>query len=190
MKSANLYRLVLACLTLILVSCGDDQTNTANNRSDISSELRTIASEPVSSISSDHQDHKVTVYKSPTCGCCTEWVEHLDKAGFHPLVKHPNNLNSIKGQFNIESQYQSCHTAVHQAGNEQYVFEGHIPVKFIQQFLKNPPAGATGLTVPGMPLGSPGMEVQQRFTPYTIYQLNAGGEPTVFATVSSMEEQY
>lgn len=175
MLNSNLYRLVLACLTLILVSCGDDQAKTANNSQEISS---------------DHQDYKVSVYKSPTCGCCAEWVEHLDEAGFHPLVKHPDNLNSIKDQFNIEPHYQSCHTAVHQTGNEQYVFEGHIPVKFIQQFLKNPPTGATGLAVPGMPLGSPGMEVQQRFTPYTIYQLNAGEEPTVFATVSNMEEQY
>jgi len=130
--------------------------------------------------------HTTTVYKSPTCGCCGRWIEHLESAGFHPLVKHPKNLNTIKNQFNIEPQYQSCHTAVH----NDYVFEGHIPVKFIQQFLANPPAGAAGLAVPAMPLGSPGMEAGQRFTPYTVYQLNMDGEPTVYATISRIQEQY
>ena len=132
------------------------------------------------------KSESLTVYKSPTCGCCGKWVKHVEKAGFHPLVKHPNNLSTIKNQFNIEPQYQSCHTAVH----SEYVFEGHIPVKFIQQFLDNPPTGATGLAVPAMPAGTPGMEAGQRFTPYTIYQLNADGEPSVFASVSRMEEQY
>ena len=127
-----------------------------------------------------------TVYKSPTCGCCGRWIEHLEEAGFHPLVKHPKNLKTIKNQLNIERQYQSCHTTVH----DDYVFEGHIPVKFIQQFLANPPTGAAGLAVPAMPLGSPGMEAGNRFTPYTVYQLNKDGASTVFATVSRMEEQY
>ena len=129
---------------------------------------------------------QMTVYKSPTCGCCAEWVEHLEKAGFHPLVKHPDNLNAIKQQLAIAPEYQSCHTAVY--GN--FIFEGHIPVKFIQQFLNNPPKGAKGLSVPAMPLGSPGMEMGNRFTPYTVYQLNIDGKHTVFTRVSRFEDQY
>lgn len=189
MKKSSMNRLLLACLTLILTGCGE-KTSTANNSLELSEQTDTAVPKSVLSTASNRHDNQIAVYKSPTCGCCSAWVDHVEDAGFHPLVKHPDNLSDIKDQFNVEPQYQSCHTAVHQAGDEQYVFEGHIPVKFIQQFLKNPPTGAIGLAVPGMPLGSPGMEVQQRFTPYTIYQLNEKGEPTVFAMISSMEEQY
>lgn len=126
------------------------------------------------------------VYKSPNCGCCGAWVDHIEQAGYSAKIQHPKDLNTIKDQLGVSPVYQSCHTAVHGG----YVFEGHIPVKFIQQFLDNPPAAATGLAVPAMPLGSPGMEAGQRFTPYTVYQLNTDGEPTVFATISRMEEQY
>ena len=94
--------------------------------------------------------------------------------------------DAIKQQLGITNRYRSCHTAVY----KDFVFEGHIPAKFIQQFVANPPANAIGLAVPGMPLGSPGMEVEDRFNPYTIYQVNADGEPTVFAMIDNMADQY
>ncbi len=128
----------------------------------------------------------LTVYKSPSCGCCSAWVEHMQNAGFHTAVEHPNNLQAIKRKLGIKPQYQSCHTAVH----NDFIFEGHIPVKFIQQFLDNPPKGAIGLSVPAMPAGSPGMEMGNRFTPYTIYQLQQDGTQQVFATVSQAKEQF
>jgi len=128
----------------------------------------------------------ITVYKSPSCGCCGAWVDHIEQSGFNTTIKHYQDLNAVKKQLDVPPSYQACHTAAY----GEYVFEGHIPSKFIQQFLNNPPTNASGLAVPAMPLGSPGMEVGQRFTPYTIYQLNGDDEPTVFVTVSRMEEQY
>ena len=163
----TLLVLLLSCLTITIAGCADEQAHDSN-------------------ITAASAATAVTVYKSPTCGCCADWVEHIEGAGFQSLVEHPSNLDAIKAQFNIPAQYQSCHTAVH----GEFVFEGHIPVKYIQQFLDNPPAHATGLAVPAMPLGSPGMEAGKRFTPYTIYQLNADGKTTVFAKIARLEEQY
>ena len=179
MKITKNLGLLLALLVVALTGCADSGEQTSEPK---------ISESNISSakVTDTKTTQPVIVYKSPKCGCCSEWVEHLEKAGFHPLVKHPEDLSVIKSQFNIESQYQSCHTDVH----GDFVFEGHIPAKFIQKFLDNPPSGATGLAVPAMPLGSPGMEMGERFTPYTVYQLNDNGQLTIFAEVSRMEDQY
>ena len=103
------------------------------------------------------------VHKTPTCGCCKKWVKHLEDNSFSMMIKDHQNLKKIKTQYSIEPKYQSCHTAVSKEG---YIFEGHIPSKFIKNFLADPEPNAIGLSVPGMPLGSPGMEVEGRFMPY------------------------
>jgi hypothetical protein len=157
---------LIASLMAVLISCSDDSLKYAET---------SLAIDPV-----------MKVYKSPTCGCCGAWVENAQAAGFQTLVEHPDDLDAIKQQLGITNRYRSCHTAVY----KDFVFEGHIPAKFIQQFIANPPANAIGLAVPGMPLGSPGMEVEDRFNPYTIYQVNADGEPTVFAMIDNMADQY
>lgn len=131
-------------------------------------------------------DKPMLVYKNPTCGCCGAWIEHLEQAGFHPIAKHPKDLNNIKEEWNIEARYQSCHTAI----KDGFVFEGHIPAKYIRQFLNNPPANARGLAVPAMPLGSPGMEMGRRFSPYIIYQLQNDGSQTVFAEIKEFKDQH
>ncbi len=148
--------------------------------------------EAVSGHAADVQDHspgkiRLEVYKSPTCGCCAKWVEHAEAAGFETAVHHPQDLNRIKIDHAIAPRYQSCHTAVSEGG---YVFEGHIPARFIREFFKSPPKGAVGLAVPGMPAGSPGMEMGNRFSPYQILLLKANGESEVFAEVRSAREQY
>ena len=120
------------------------------------------------------------VHKTPTCGCCKKWVKHLEANSFSTMIKDHQNLQKVKEQHSIKPKYQSCHTAVSQDG---YVFEGHIPSKFIKQFLANPEADAIGLTVPGMPLGSPGMEVEGRFTPYDVLVLYKDGSSKVYAEV-------
>jgi len=96
------------------------------------------------------------------------------------MIKDHQNLQKVKEQYSIQSKYQSCHTAVSQDG---YIFEGHIPSKFIKQFLANPQTDAIGLSVPGMPLGSPGMEVEGRFMPYDVLVLYKDGSSKVFAKV-------
>lgn len=126
------------------------------------------------------------VYKSETCGCCGAWVEHIEQAGFAAPVHHPADLNQVKAGHGIAPRYQSCHTAVSKEG---YVFEGHVPARYVEQFLQNPPAGAIGLAVPGMPVGSPGMEVGDRFSPYKVLLLNADGSSAVYAQVNSPQDQ-
>ncbi|WP_419555239.1 DUF411 domain-containing protein [Pseudoalteromonas luteoviolacea] len=130
---------------------------------------------------------KLKVYKTPTCGCCVKWLSHLSQQGITHQVYDLQDLGNVKSQLNIKPRYQSCHTGVSDGG---YVFEGHVPAKFIKQFLATPVKGAIGLSVPAMPLGSPGMEVGQRFHPYQVLVLMADGSSQVFAEISKYEEQF
>tara|TARA_A100001015_G_scaffold116708_1_gene129481 strand:+ start:3888 stop:4358 length:471 start_codon:yes stop_codon:yes gene_type:complete len=120
------------------------------------------------------------VHKTPTCGCCKKWVKHLEANSFSTMIKDHQNLIKVKEKYSIKPKYQSCHTA---ASKDGYIFEGHIPSKFIKQFLANPHADAIGLSVPGMPLGSPGMEVKGRFMPYDVLVLYKDGSSKVYAEV-------
>ncbi len=126
------------------------------------------------------------VYKSPTCGCCGDWIEHVQGNGFKTKIHHPNNLNQLKADKGVPAHFQSCHTAVTADG---YVFEGHIPAKYIQRFLEEKPKGAIGLTVPGMPVGSPGMEVADKFMPYQVLLLKRDGGTEVYADIHSPADQ-
>ena len=87
----------------------------------------------------------------------------------------------IKQKFNIKSEYRSCHTAVSEDG---YIFEGHVPSKYIAQFLSEKNTNAIGLSVPGMPIGSPGMEVGDRFMPYKVLILFKDGTSEVYAEIN------
>lgn len=127
----------------------------------------------------------LTVYKTPTCGCCGKWVSHVEDAGFDVTVKEMNDLSAVKRSSGIDALHQSCHTAIADEGG--YVFEGHIPAKYIEAFLANPPADARGLVVPAMPVGSPGMEYKDQFAPYDVLLLKADGQYEVFAHVSGPE---
>jgi hypothetical protein len=129
----------------------------------------------------DIAGHSMQVYKSPNCGCCTAWVEHMRKSSFDVTVKHPKNLNDLKKQLNIHPKNQACHTSIMQG----YTFEGHIPANVIQQFIKDKPKNSTGLAVPGMPMGSPGMDTDKHFKPYQVFLLKTDGTRTPYAEVSS-----
>ena len=133
--------------------------------------------------SSSQNKFSLLVHKTPTCGCCKKWVKHLEANNFSTMIKDHQNLQKVKEQHSIKPKYQSCHTAVSQDG---YVFEGHIPSKFVKQFLANPEADAIGLSVPGMPLGSPGMEVEGRFMPYDVLILYKDGSSKVYAEVRKL----
>ena len=140
----------------------------------------------ISVISSDYiskndaNELTMLVHKTPTCGCCKMWVEHIKENGFIANIKDHDGLLEIKERYKIEPQYRSCHTAVSSNG---YIFEGHIPSKFIKQFLSENHPEAIGLSVPGMPLGSPGMEVDDRFMPYDVLILFKDGTSKVYAKV-------
>ena len=120
------------------------------------------------------------VHKTPTCGCCKKWIEHLESNGFSPSSKDHQSLQGVKEKYNIKPEYRSCHTAVSEDG---YIFEGHIPGKYIAQFLAEKNLDAIGLSVPGMPLGSPGMEIGDRFTPYDVLILYKDGTSKVYAEI-------
>jgi len=128
------------------------------------------------------QTNQVTldVYKSPTCGCCEGWVDHLEEAGFATLLHHSADLGLIKEQQGIDANIQSCHTAV---SNNGYVFEGHIPAAIMQRFLNDPPQDAMGLAVPGMPMGSPGMEMGDRYDDYAVLLIKKDGSTEVYQQV-------
>ncbi len=127
------------------------------------------------------------VYKSPTCGCCADWITHVEKHGHTTKVFHPADLSAQKEALGIKQQYRSCHTAVTKEG---YKFEGHVPARLVEQFLKSPPSDAIGLAVPGMPAGSPGMEMGDRFTPYQVLLLKKDGSSEVYAEIRTQSEQY
>ncbi|WP_419165007.1 DUF411 domain-containing protein [Candidatus Palauibacter sp.] len=117
----------------------------------------------------------IKVYKSPTCGCCALWVDHMREAGFQLDVEDTDDMIAIKLDAGLPLQLQSCHTAF--VGD--YVFEGHIPAEVIARFLAEAPS-ARGLAVPGMPVGSPGMEFGDRVDPYDVIQFDAQGNTSVY----------
>ena len=118
----------------------------------------------------------ITVYKSPTCGCCSKWVKHLENNGFVVEAKNSNKLDSIKRELGIEPQFQSCHTA--KIGH--YVVEGHVPASDIKRMLVDKP-DIHGLAVPGMPMGSPGMEGSRK-DKYNVLAIKNGASPTIFSS--------
>lgn len=117
----------------------------------------------------------VVVYKTPTCGCCTKWVEHLEANGFRVMAQNRDDLTPIRRQHGIPPRLTSCHTAL--VGS--YVVEGHVPAADVKRLLADKPA-IKGIAVPGMPIGSPGMEgpTPQR---YETIAFTADGQLSVFA---------
>jgi hypothetical protein len=131
-------------------------------------------------------DITLDVYKLETCGCCVGWIEHMDQRGFASKIIHPRDMNGVKEDSGVLPKWQSCHTAV---TKESFVFEGHIPAKYISRFLESPPPNALGLAVPGMPMGAPGMEMGDRFIAYDIILMNKDGSSEVYARVKSKADQ-
>lgn len=119
----------------------------------------------------------ITVYKAPSCGCCTKWVEHLRAAGLKPVVHDRNDMDALKDSLGVPSALRSCHTAV--AG--KYVIEGHVPAADLTRLLATKPKGVLGLAVPDMPAGSPGMEMSGRRDAYDVVAFSANGKTSVFA---------
>ncbi len=119
----------------------------------------------------------VIVYKSPTCGCCTKWAEHLEENGFQVKMEDVQNLSALKNRYRVPTNLRSCHTAV----VDGYVVEGHVPAQEVQRLLEERPDVA-GITVPGMPVGSPGMEVPGAAPqPFEVIAFDKNGNTEVFA---------
>lgn len=122
------------------------------------------------------------VWKSPTCGCCKSWVSHMAANGFALDVQQagPSELNAVKAQSGVPKAYASCHTA--KIGG--YVVEGHVPAEAVKRLLAEKP-DAVGLSVPGMPEGSPGMETGGAAEPYDVLLIRKDGTAEVFQHVAT-----
>ncbi|AZS19420.1 DUF411 domain-containing protein (plasmid) [Caulobacter sp. FWC26] len=120
----------------------------------------------------------IQVYKTPFCGCCTKWVEALRAAGLKPSINELDDLTPVRATYGVDDTLSSCHTA--RIGG--YTIEGHVPPSDILRLLQERPK-ALGLAVPGMPIGSPGMEMPGAVAePYaTLLLLDAKGATRVFA---------
>ncbi len=117
----------------------------------------------------------ITVYKSPSCGCCQGWVEHLEANGFETTTIDTNNVNEVKQANGVPRDMASCHTAL----IDDLVIEGHVPAEDIVAYLKNPRFNTIGLSVPGMVQGSPGMETGRK-DDYQVIAFRANGQQSVF----------
>ncbi len=118
----------------------------------------------------------LTVYKSPTCGCCNDWVKHLQANGMNVTSHNTDNMDQVKAALGIKPGLASCHTAE----VEGYVIEGHVPAHEIERLLSEKPDIA-GLAVPGMPMGAPGMEGASKDS-YEVLMFDAQGNSSVYAT--------
>lgn len=118
---------------------------------------------------------EIMVWKSPTCGCCGKWVEYMKAQGYKVTVHDMEDVSPVKKQHSVPQDLWSCHTAV----VDGYTIEGHVPAADIARLLREKPAGVTGLSVPGMVAGSPGME-GGRSDQYDVVAFG-GGKTSVFA---------
>jgi hypothetical protein len=122
--------------------------------------------------------YPVTVYKSPTCGCCAKWNEHMRANGFAVTSNDLPDVAPLKDQHGVPVQTRSCHTAL--VGG--YIVEGHVPADVIKKLLRERPA-VVGIAAPGMPMGSPGMEMPDgRKDTYQIVAFDKQGKTSVYAT--------
>ena len=117
----------------------------------------------------------ITVYKDAGCGCCKAWVTHLEQNGFRATAHDVASMAEIKANLGVPAALHSCHTAV--VGG--YAIEGHVPADLVHRLLRERPKVA-GLAVPGMPMGSPGMEGGRK-DPYDVLTFDARGRTSVFA---------
>jgi hypothetical protein len=126
---------------------------------------------------------RITVYKTPTCGCCKLWVSHaesvltsMSSVRYDIETLDMDDLSEVKTRLGVPAALQSCHTAI----SGPYVFEGHVPADLVHRFLRERPK-ALGLAVPGMPLGSPGMDMGGRKEPYDVLVFDKAGNTRVYA---------
>ena len=137
-QSRSVFGLLVFGACSLLAACGESSTESSS----IADYVQPVQSETL-----------VEVWKTSTCGCCSEWVEHLKQNGFNVQVNNVDSTESFRAALGMPQVFGSCHSA--KAGG--YAFEGHVPAADIKKLLAEKP-DAVGLSVPGMPLGSPGME--------------------------------
>lgn len=119
---------------------------------------------------------EMTVYKTPYCGCCGNWIEAMKEKGFKINTIVKDDFDDIKREKGISKENASCHTAL----IDGYVIEGHVDYSAIKKLLTNKPKDVIGLTVPGMVVGSPGMEMGDKKMPYNILSIHKNGSTSIY----------
>ncbi len=119
---------------------------------------------------------EMTVYKSPYCGCCGKWIDAMKKEGFKINTMVKEKFNDVKAKNGITQNTASCHTAL----IDGYVIEGHVNYSAIKKLLSEKPKDIKGLTVPGMVVGSPGMEMGNKKMPYNILAIKKDGSTVIY----------
>lgn len=136
-----------------------------------------LVASPLATVAAARQAVAAQVWKDPNCGCCKNWIAHLERNGFSARVIDEGN-SAARSRLGMPQQYASCHTALVQG----YVIEGHVPAADILRLLEERP-GALGLAVPGMPIGSPGMDGTAyggRRMPYRVLLVRKNGSEEIF----------
>ena len=131
----------------------------------------------VPSTKTESSTPEIVMYKSPSCDCCSGWAKHLREAGFAVVENKREDMDAIKAKYGVPEKLASCHTAT----VDDYVIEGHVPAADVMRLLKERPAGVVGLTAPGMPMQSPGM--QEKGLPpknYNVLAFDKDGRSHVF----------
>lgn len=152
-------KLLIVLSALFIAACGEDAPAQPET---------TAVEKPAAQVAAS--DKVLEVYKSPTCGCCGAWVDHMKENGYTVEVHETDNLQPIKEKAGILPGGGSCHTAF----IDGYVIEGHVPASDVDRLLAERPEGK-GLTVPGMPVGSPGMEMGDRVDAYDVLLFDENG---------------
>ncbi len=172
----KLIQILCTGLPVLVLAAGASQATAGDTPAPVA-KPKVAASAPSRGKSSPVANPVVLVHKSPTCGCCGKWVEHLRAAGFEVDVRDTADMRAVKERVGIPPAKGSCHTA--EVGG--YFIEGHVPAEDVRRLLAERPK-ARGLTVPGMPIGSPGMEVPGQGTPkYAVELVRKDGSTEVFA---------
>lgn len=128
-------------------------------------------------IAAEDKAPNMTVYRSPTCGCCGKWLNHAEKSSFKINDVISDDMQAIKARYGVPDKLASCHTVL----IDGYIIEGHVPAEDIQKLLQTKP-NIVGLAAPGMPMGSPGMEMGDNKDVYQVMSFDKEGRYQVFAT--------
>jgi len=167
--------LLVAATTLLLAACARAPEATVPSAPPVVAAAVSVAVPAPPPVAIPADMVTVLVHKSPTCGCCGGWVEHLRASGFVVQVDDTDSLDLIKARLGVPADKAACHTA--EVGG--YVIEGHVPAEDIRRLLAEKPA-ARGLVLPGMPMGSPGMGEPGSGPPYTVELLATDGSSRSF----------
>lgn len=134
-----------------------------------------IGLSPIVSAEAASDAGEITVYRDPSCHCCGRWMDHLTVHGFRPENVESADMNTLKQQYGVPADLMSCHTALING----YWIEGHVPAADIQRLLAEQPEVA-GIAVPGMPVGTPGMESGDQRDSFTVFSFDKQGNTNVF----------